>query len=429
MDLNSLEINNPWWKNPKALDHDEHLNITKTPYYFDHPIKSELHLHTPGQSYIIRGPRQVGKTTMIKEKILEAIQKRIFSARHCIFLSCEAFANFEHLQEFLAKVLSQHKDHKILLCLDEVSFVKNWQQALLWLHNSGLLKNTVSLISGSDAHDLKISAERFPGRSVTEKRIYPYSCFDLGKIPFLKNHSPRDLLELHLKIGGFPHAIADYHNFGFVRDETHEIYVNWIMGDAHRYELSREILSHILFRIHETVGSQITWPRLIEKTPVKSFETAMAYVEHLESAFLCHTIPCYDPDKDMAAPRKAKKLYFIDPLLYSIAGAYLKGIRNVHEWWARQLKDPSQKGHFFEAVVMNHCKRYHDRVYYWYSSTQGREVDILLKSPEGFGLYEIKLNPNTKVEPALNQAVQLITPESFAASSLGQLPGPPTSQS
>lgn len=411
MDLKSAEILNPWWQNREAIFTDPHLQqIEAKPYYFDNPVKKTILLEK-GRTFILRGGRQVGKTTLLKEKILQAIQKEGFSEKACLYLTCEALKDFTELQALLAEWLTPRKNQPLLLCLDEITFVEQWQRALLWLINAGLLKNATTLITGSNARDLKKSAERFPGRNVQELKIYPLSLKDYSTLPCFNKKPMSDLLDIYLKVGGFPHAVADFCEKGLVTDTTYETYANWIFGDAHRFGLNREILTHILFRIFDTISSRVTWQRLIEKSPVHSHETAAGYVNHLEEAFLSFVLHPYDPDKKMSSPRKAKKIYFIDPLLYALAGGYLKGIRNNYNGWLKQLLDQEFKSKIFEAVVASHFAR-QSNVYYWYSSNLNREVDLLIRHPDDISLYEIKMKKQM-IKPALSKEVQVITPEEF----------------
>src|SRR3989338_8086414 len=104
MDLTSLQLANPWWQNAEVLKQDEHLRaIFGKPYYFDHPVKERFCLE-PDRIFILRGPRQVGKTTLLKEKILEAITTKKIAAQNCVFFSCEAVSDFEKLQELLVQI-------------------------------------------------------------------------------------------------------------------------------------------------------------------------------------------------------------------------------------------------------------------------------------------------------------------------------------
>lgn len=86
MDRASLEILNPWWQNPRKIAEDEHLLVRSQSYYFDNPLKSEIPLQ-PGSVTILRGPRQVGKTTLMKEKIAEALVAKTFAPENCVFMS------------------------------------------------------------------------------------------------------------------------------------------------------------------------------------------------------------------------------------------------------------------------------------------------------------------------------------------------------
>lgn len=411
MDLNFLKILNPWWQDRGAIEQDSHLvPLVGKPYYFDNPVKKKI-LLKKAQTYILRGARQVGKTTLLKEKIAAAISGQV-PATNILFLSCEACKDFGVLREILSQWIAPKKNQFLVICLDEITFVGEWQRSLLWLVNAGLLKNAVTLITGSDARDLQKSSERFPGRHVAEVQVHPLSLADYKSLACFKDHDRQKLLEIYLLIGGFPHAVRDYCEYGFITDETYETYANWILGDAHRYQMSRELLTHIMYRIYETAGSQVTWQRLIEKSPVRSHETASAYVEHLGLAFVCKVLACYDPDHEMGAPRKAKKIYFADPLLYGIAGGYFSGLRNVFQWWKEKLNDRMLKGTIFESVVANQIARSHDPVYYWYSSNLKREVDFLIKKGKRISLYEAKL-AHQEIRPVLGEKVKIITPEIF----------------
>ncbi|MBI5299035.1 MAG: ATP-binding protein [Deltaproteobacteria bacterium] len=412
MNLTSIKILNPWWDDPSAIETDEHIvQIKGKPYYFDNPIKRNL-LFEQGRGYILRGGRQVGKTTLLKEKIKEAIQTARLDAKKCLFLSCESFGNFEKLQDAITNWIEPKKNHQTVVCLDEITFVEDWQRCVLWLYNAGLLKNASLFISGSNARDLKKMAERFSGRNVKEINIYPLNIDDYSGLECFKNLPKEELLKIYMKVGGFPHGIRDFCEFGQVLDDTYETYSNWIFGDAHRFKLSREVLVHILFRIFDTLGTQVTWQRVIEKTPIKSHETASDYVEHLELAFLCRVLNCYDPDKEMSSPRKAKKIYFIDPLLCVIAGCYLRGLRNCYQWWVNYLEKREKLGNIFESIVINYLAGKNDPMYYWYSSNLKRETDVLLKKGNEIFLFDIKLEPQ-KLRPVMGKNVNVISLRNF----------------
>lgn len=412
MDTDLLKIQNPWWENRENIQKDPHLlAIQGKPYQFNRPILHEV-TFDKGNIHILRGPRQVGKTTLIKLLIAGLIQNQKPS-KNILYLSCESLPSFQELESILVFWLKEKREETFIF-LDEISFVVEWQKAVLAIFNMGLLQNTVLILTGSNAKDLKESGERLPGRRGKGKDflIYPLSFAEFKNLSLFADKKEEEVFGIYLKIGGFPLAIKDFCEKGWVSDDTYEAYRNWIIGDAHRYHLRQETLRQILFRIFQTRSSRITWPKLIENSPVKSHETALEYVEHLQDAFLSHVLHCYDPKRETVSPQKARKIYFIDPLLYAIAGTWQSGITNIHSWFQQQLVSPEFFGDIFEAIAVNHFKRNHPQVYFWYSTQDGKEVDMVIREEGVLKLFEIKSKPSAPFK-ALNQTVTILDPTSL----------------
>lgn len=115
----------------------------------------------------------------------------------------------------------------------------------------------------------------------------------------------------------------------------------------------------------------------------------------------------------MSAPRKARKIYYIDPLLYQVTGGFLRGIRNTFQWWKDEIDNNTLKGNIFESVVINHMARKRDRAYYWYSSNTQKEVDLLFDDSGKLSLYEIKSSSTNVAKTVLGKKVNIITPTGF----------------
>jgi predicted AAA+ superfamily ATPase len=66
MKITDYAIQNVWWQGKAHINEDRHINsyLTKK-YRWRFPILDELKLD-PGNIFTIRGPRQIGKTTLIK---------------------------------------------------------------------------------------------------------------------------------------------------------------------------------------------------------------------------------------------------------------------------------------------------------------------------------------------------------------------------
>jgi hypothetical protein len=416
MEETFLKIQNPWWEDPKTIAQDPHLlAIEGKPYRFTPDLVKTLKWE-PGDIFVLRGPRQVGKTTTLKLLIQRLLGEQA-NPKNIFYLSCEAIESFRELQKELARFLETRRKIRTFLFLDEISFVPSWQRAVLGVANLGLTAHATLVLTGSNARDLKESSEQLPGRrgKGQDLQIYPLSLWELAKLASFQGLTPGELLNLYLQIGGFPRAVAEYVMLGTITDETYGIYRNWIVGDASRYQLRQETLKQILFRIGDTLTSRITWPKLIENSPIRSHETALEYVEHLQDAFLCHIHYCYQPETKGPATQKARKLYFVDPLLYGIAFSWREGTSNVFQWMKAWLEDTDFRGKLFESVVVNHASRTHPQVYYWYTAKDKKEVDLVLPSPEpnrAPNLYEIKLSDAPSFR-ALGEEVKILTPKNF----------------
>ena len=75
-----INIQNPWWLDKNSIEKDEKITTAlkgeKVLYEFD--LK---------RNTILLGPRQVGKTTMIKLFIRDLLQKRV-NPRNIFYFSC-----------------------------------------------------------------------------------------------------------------------------------------------------------------------------------------------------------------------------------------------------------------------------------------------------------------------------------------------------
>ena len=151
MDSTRMSLMNPWWLDPARYVDDRAFQLLfASPVYFQNPLLDELKLD--GRPfYIIRGPRQVGKTTFLRLLIRKQIIEKTFLPKNILFLSCESLNRFSNVIDAVEPWLAPLRGAKTLVVLDEVSFVPEWQRAVLHLDNTGLLAETTLFITGSNA--------------------------------------------------------------------------------------------------------------------------------------------------------------------------------------------------------------------------------------------------------------------------------------
>lgn len=297
-----------FWEKPSWESTDPHLSkLKKMPFQREWAFIPK----DPGL-YIIRGPRQIGKTCWLKS-ILS------FYARNteCFYLSCEEIEDYRELGQIL-RSQSQSK----LIILDEVGFIDGWDRAIKHFVDSGY--NGILCVSGSHAYDLEKGADLMPGRfgGGGELRLLPmtFSEFSLARRQ-AQWEMPDRLTELkaYFRSGGFPDAVASSGKNGKPTATVRNTYLRWLQGDAKKLGKDPEILSELIIQIAKTAQTPVSFQTLAKKTSIGSPNTVIEYVRLLEASFALRTLYVVDLDTGGKRFRSDKKFYFSDPLIYWIA--------------------------------------------------------------------------------------------------------------
>lgn len=159
---------NLWWKHHKEFEkYDRHLAEIK-PIFFK---RKELGLKK-GNIYILRGCRQVGKTTYLKNIIKKLIEKGV-SPTDILYLSLDFFTSRRELRNAVNYFLDlNHTKEKIYIFLDEITSLDDWNLELKYLSDQGVTKRSVIFATGSSAIKLKEKAELLPGRGLEGNEYY-----------------------------------------------------------------------------------------------------------------------------------------------------------------------------------------------------------------------------------------------------------------
>src|SRR3989338_467137 len=160
---------NPWWKDPIKIQDDKKIREWE-----ESVIKYDFEQNNT-VVYTLRGPRQVGKTTLVKLQIRDFLEQGIHPW-NILYYSLD-LANSQQdvvdLIETYLKISSRQRgDRRSYLFLDEASSVTDWQKGIKWLVDSDKLKNCTVMATGSQAINLKNATERLPGRKGTINDSY-----------------------------------------------------------------------------------------------------------------------------------------------------------------------------------------------------------------------------------------------------------------
>jgi predicted AAA+ superfamily ATPase len=407
-----LEVHNPWWKGKEGIEEDEdYRRWNSSKVKWEPPLLGRLLQKDnlePFSLYFIFGPRQVGKTTLLKlliRRLLETVNpKSIF------YFKCDELADFKELDEMIREYLKIKKVEGIersYIFLDEITFPREWFRAIKWHIDMGGFKNDILYLTGSLSMFVKGEIETFPGRRGKGKDfiMYPLSFREfvqvvddniiksIGELESLDRYEVRDkcfkarpwlnrleeLFELYLNSGGFPLSIRSILESGKIHQDVVNTYLSWIRGDIARLKRNESLTKRVLKAIIEKSPSTISYHNIAQEFEIKSHRTVFQHVDMLEKLFLIKVLHYIDPNEGIEVFYKQKKIHITDPFLYSILS---------HWCLTRKPDDPV----IVESVVASHMARKYD-IGYWKDS---KKIDIV--ALENRNLIGIEIKYKKRVE-------------------------------
>lgn len=437
---------NPWWTTDTWRKEDRHLQtFLSSAYQWMPRIKHFLDL-TNDIVFTLRGPRQVGKTTLLKILIAELIDKGT-SPQNILYYACDLVDNPKELASILQRYVTTRRTRekkRLYVFIDEVSSVKGWQKGVKFLSDKGLLANTTLMLSGSHSLDLRVSAEQLPGRrgeatstpdliflpmkfaeyaEVTDERMKGL-IKDLDILREERRHEqilalsrgrisptieklgfelPRStrLLDNYLISGGIPKCVNENLQTGKVSESTYRTYVDVVKGDLMRYNKNENYLRQILDQVFLTLGTPVGWSTLRKGTDVASPNTVEDYVLSLESSFVLNIFYRMNALTRRPEYAKDKKIVFGDPFFIHALHAWVLG-KKPFEFAVDNLKERTKKSTLVEQMVGQHCirlaysfasqKQLFDpktQVMFWRSKEE-REIDFVVIANSNMIPIEVK---------------------------------------
>lgn len=414
MEFSDFLIQNIWWKGKEYLKDDKHLReYREKKYQWQPAILRDIKL-IPGNLFSLRGPRQIGKTTLVKLVIESLIQGGI-QENAVFYTSCDSILDFGELLKTL-RTYHEYADslgiNEKYVFLDEISGIQNWQKAVKILADSGELRNTCIFLTGSHTLDIKKGFDMLPGRTgkygedflllpltfreyvslirpeIKLEKLQSFSIKEINSVvrnalPF--EHELKILFSKYLLTGGFPLAINEFHTGKVIPDYIYEIYSRWVIGDIVKWGKQEKILKQILRTAILKQSTPVSFDSFAKEAEIKSHKTVSAYVEDLEHMFVFLVMYFLDINKKVPDFNKNKKIYFFDPFIYHIFNRLLN------------LKEAKITPALIEAVAAVHFARFarekhpniefNELVFYWKNK---RETDIVVKSDNKLLAVEVK---------------------------------------
>jgi uncharacterized protein len=272
--------------------------------YFKRKLESTIiqYLESP-EILAVVGPRQCGKTTMLKH---------IYSGlKNAVFLTFEDKELLDLFEGDIKGFIDCYKSYDYVF-IDEFQYAKTGGKLLkFWFDTSP----TKIIISGSSVIDLSVKAVKFLVGRVFILNLYP---FDFEEFLDAHNHNDNENSEIMEKLyeqycvyGGYPRVIVaetetekervlkDIYNTFFLRE------VRDILGLVDDFKLSK-----LLKLLAGQTGNLIQYRELSSGSEFSEYEVK----KHLN--FFTKTFTCYFPKPFFTNPRtqivKNPKVYFVD---------------------------------------------------------------------------------------------------------------------
>jgi hypothetical protein len=445
--ISEIVSQNLWWKHGPDFGHyDRHLLKMREGLIF---FARKAFGASKENIYVIRGCRQIGKTTYLKDWI-DRLIKEGYEPKRILYLSLDFFVSRGELRNALNYFLDINREAEDLyIFLDEVTSIEDWNLELKYLWDSGLTKRAKIVATGSSGIALRRKGELLPGRGLEGNEYYmkPLTFrefvlqtienirahaevseffdslrrlkttlekvsvdldLDLNKInnlvsaiaPFKKELEY--LFRIYVISGGFPAVINEYLRRKFSKERELidpilvETFVRNVLGDVTKQGKQETLARQILREIINKHGTRYSFSRLAGDVEV-THVTAIDYLELLEQSFILTVLYPYNFSKKDIKFKGSKKVYFQDPFIFYSLESYLTG-KNVNDVIAETLENEELLSEIIEGIVCSHLTTNKEapilreaKTFLWfYYDTHGRELDYVVKTSESYVGIEVK---------------------------------------
>lgn len=432
--LPTLSDDNPWWKSTEKINDDPQIiEWEKSSIKWDPRIRHTFD-HTNDLFYSLRGPRQIGKTTLVKLQIREFLQNGI-SPWNIMYYAFDIDNTptklVEIIRNYLENTVRQRKDNRSYLFLDEVSSIKDWQKGIKRLWDQKRLSNCTVVATGSHTVDLKMSTEKLPGRrGITseplDKIMLPMKFAEFVSIlnPDLKKEIENKQLfhaSTRLKIfrnitngiiseqiedlqpylnelnqylidyvitGGIPRVVNEYIETHKISEGTYTTYLDAIIGDLNSLNKHESVFRQLIQNVITSTGWPASWSSLQKNTDIGSKNTVAEYIDILTRMFILSVFYQYDSTNKRGLIQKEKKIHFHDPFYFHVLHGWCNN-RESFELCKSYISDQTNFGLLLEGIVADHLIRlafnfsqkkqtfvYANLLYFWKYGPD-KEVDFI----------------------------------------------------
>jgi predicted AAA+ superfamily ATPase len=356
-------------------------------------------LRKKGKAIVLTGPRQVGKTTLLKT--LFGNQKNV------LWLDGDDATIRERLKNPGTAYLKTLVAANQIVVIDEAQRIED--VGLIGKQLVDQMPDVELFITGSSALELSgKTREPMTGRKWS-LQLYPFSFREMVRHHGLIDETSQ--LKQRLVYGYYPEIVVQS---GREERRLKELSESYLYKDIYAIEKIQkpEKFERLLKLLAFQIGQQVSNHELAINTGL-DVSTVERYIDLLEKAFVVFCVPSFQRNKRNEL-KKSRKIYFVD-----------NGIRNaiIEQWSSVDMR--ADAGMLWENWVMSERRKLINNeqasvsTYFWRTTAQ-QEVDLIEESAAGLKAFEFKWNEKARgaVSTAFTSAypqatTNLITPKNF----------------
>lgn len=352
------------------------------------------------KAIIIVGPRQVGKTTLLK-MLADKSDRRVLN------WNCDEPDVRQKLTEPTSTQLGAETANADIIFIDEAQRVQNIGITLKLLTDNFPDKQIV--VTGSSALELSNSInEPLTGRK------YEYVMFPISAEELIDNHGAqveRRLLERRMIYGSYPEVIT-YE--GDEKEILTNIVGSYLYKDIFSFQDVRkpEIIEQLLQALALQIGREVSFNELGKLVGLNSL-TVQRYIDLMEKSYIIFHLRSYSRNV-RSELKKSRKIYFYD-----------NGVRNAILGDFKPLDLRQDNGALWENYIIserlkhNAYNMFYGKSYFW-RTIQQQEIDYIEDVDGTLHAYEFKWN--TTRQPRLtetfarnypNHTFTVVTPNNY----------------
>lgn len=357
-----------------------------------------MRLHK-NKALLIFGPRQVGKTTLVKQ--LFGNQQNV------LFLDGDEADHRELLTNTTSTRLKSIVGKNKIVIIDEAQRIETIGLTLKLFTDK--IKEVQVIATGSSAFELanKLN-EPLTGRK------YEFHLFPLSFQELVNHHGLLEetrLLPHRLIYGYYPEIVND---LGSETEHLKLISNSYLYKDLLMLETIKKatVLQKMTKALALQIGSEVSYNELSRLVGADK-GTIEKYMDALEKSFIIFQLPAFSRNVRNEI-RKSRKVYFYD-----------NGIRNAIIGNFSPLENRTDTGALWENFIISERIKFmmnkgEDARYYFWRTTQQQEIDFIEESEQHRIAFEIKWKkghakfPKTFQQAYPETQLQVINRENFS---------------